>query len=60
MEASIFNFAFFILAGLAILGLLAMATTAIVIAVKAAWSWLRAHVVCFFSGLLRSTQFKKK
>jgi hypothetical protein len=43
MEASIFKFAFFLLVGLAIFGLLAMATTAVVLGLKVVWLWLRAH-----------------
>jgi hypothetical protein len=44
MEASIFKFAFFVLMGLAILALLAMATGVIVLGIKVVWLWLKAHV----------------
>ena len=43
MEATIFKFAFFILMGLAILGLLTMATVAIVFWLRVVWLWLKAH-----------------
>jgi len=44
MEATIFRFAFFIVTGLALLGLLTMATVAIVFWLRVLWLWLRAHV----------------
>ena len=44
MEATFFKFAFFLLMGLAILGLLTMATVAIVFWLRIAWLWLRTHV----------------
>jgi hypothetical protein len=44
MEATIFKYAFFALIGLAILGLLTMATVAIVFWLKVVWLWLRPHV----------------
>jgi len=40
MEASFFKYAFLILVGLAMLGLLAMGTTVVVIGVKVGWMWL--------------------
>jgi len=44
MEASFFKFAFIVLMGLAMLGILAMATTVIVIGLKLVWLWLTTHV----------------
>lgn len=44
MEALIFKIAFFILIGLAILGLLIMATVAIVFWLRVVWLWRREHV----------------
>jgi hypothetical protein len=44
MEAAFFKLAFFVLMGLAILSLLAIATTFVVVTLKALWSWLRIHV----------------
>lgn len=44
MEATIFKFAFFVLIGLAILGLLTMATVAIVFWLRVAWLWFRTRV----------------
>lgn len=44
MEASFFKFAFVILMGLAMLGILAMATTVIVLGLKVVWLWLLTHV----------------
>jgi len=44
MEATFFKFAFFILIGLAVLGLLTMATVALVFWLRVVWLWLRAHV----------------
>jgi hypothetical protein len=44
MQAIFFKFAFFVLIGLAILGLLTMATVAIVFWLRVVWLWLRAHV----------------
>jgi len=44
MEASFFKFAFFVLIGLALLGLSTMATVAIVFWIRVVWLWLRAHV----------------
>jgi hypothetical protein len=47
MEASFFKFTFIVLMGLAMLGTLAMATTVIVVGLKAVWLWLttRARTV---------------
>jgi len=44
MEASIYKFAFLVLIGLALLGLLTMATVAIVFWLKVVWLWLRVHL----------------
>lgn len=44
MEATFFKFAFFVLMALAILGLLTMATVAIVFWLRIVCLWLRAHV----------------
>jgi len=44
MEAAFFKFAFIILMGLAMLGLLTMATTVIVLGLKVVWLWLRTRV----------------
>jgi hypothetical protein len=44
METTIFKFAFFVLFGLAILGLLTMVTVAIVFWLRVVWLWLRTHV----------------
>jgi hypothetical protein len=44
MEAAIFKFAFFVLIGLAILGLLIMATVAVVFWLRVTWLWLRQRV----------------
>jgi len=44
VEATIFKFAFFVLIGLAILGLLTMAAVAIVFWLRVVWLWLREHV----------------
>jgi hypothetical protein len=48
MEAAFWKLAFFVLMGLAILSLLAIATTFVVVTLKALWSglrsWLRIHV----------------
>ena len=43
MEAAFFKFAFIILMGLAMLGLLIMATTVIVLGLKVVWLWLTTH-----------------
>ena len=43
MEATFFKFAFFVLIGLAMLGLLTMATVAIVFWLRILWIWLRAY-----------------
>lgn len=43
MEATIFKFAFFVLIGLAILGLLTMATVAIVFWLRVACLWVKTH-----------------
>ena len=40
MEASFFKFAFIVIMGLAMLGLLVMATTVLVVGLKLAWLWL--------------------
>jgi len=44
MEAAFFKFAFIILMGLAMLGLLTMATTVIVLGLKVVWLWLTTRV----------------
>jgi hypothetical protein len=44
MEATFVKFAFFVLMALAILGLLTMATVAIVFWLRIVWLWLRTHV----------------
>ncbi len=44
MEATFFKFAFFALITLVILGLLTMATVAIVFWLRIVWHWLRAQV----------------
>jgi len=44
MEATFFKFAFFILIGLALLGLLTMATVAIGFWLTVVWSWLRTRL----------------
>ena len=44
MEVTIFKFAFFVLIGLALLGLLTMATVAIVFWLRVMWLWFRTHV----------------
>jgi hypothetical protein len=44
MEVTLFKFAFFALMGLAIFGLLIMATVAIVFWLKVIWLWLKPHV----------------
>jgi hypothetical protein len=44
MKATIFEIAFFVLIGLALLGLLTMATVAVVFWLRVVWLWLRAHV----------------
>jgi len=44
MEATFFKFAFFILIGLALLGLLTMATIAIGFWLTVVWSWLRKRL----------------
>jgi len=44
MEATFFKFAFFILIGLALLGLLTMATVAIVFWLTVVRSWLRTRL----------------
>jgi len=44
MEASIFKVAFFVVVGFALLGLSAIAATVIVLGLKVAWLWLRAHL----------------
>jgi hypothetical protein len=44
MEATIFKFAFFLLIGLAVLGLLATTITVLVLEVKVLWLWLRTRV----------------
>jgi len=44
MEAIFFKFAFFILIGLALLGLLTMATVAIVFWLSVVWSWLSTRL----------------
>ncbi len=43
MEATFFKFAFILLMGLAMLGLLTMATTVIVLGLKVVWLWLTTH-----------------
>jgi hypothetical protein len=43
MELLLFKFAFFVLVGLAILGLLAIATMVGTVVLKALWFGLRAH-----------------
>lgn len=43
MEAEFFKFAFFVLMGLAILGLLAIITMFTVVGLKLLWSWLPIH-----------------
>jgi hypothetical protein len=42
MEASIFKFVFFIIVGLAILGLSGMVIAFTAIAIKGVWQWLKA------------------
>jgi len=44
MEASFFKFAFIILMGLAMLGLLTMATAVIVLGLRVVWLWLTTHL----------------
>lgn len=44
MEGTFYKFAFFVLIGLAMLGLLTMATVAIVFWLRILWLWLAAHV----------------
>jgi hypothetical protein len=44
MEISFFKYAFFVLMGLSIFCLLAIATTFVVIVLKAAWLSLKSHV----------------
>jgi len=44
MEATVFKFAFFALIGLAILGLLIMATVAVVFWLRVIWLWLKPHL----------------
>jgi hypothetical protein len=43
MEPVLFKVAFFVLMGLATLGLLAIATMVVMVVLKALWFWLRAH-----------------
>ena len=44
MEASFFKFAFITLMGLAMLGVLTMATTVTVLGLKVVWLWLTTRV----------------
>ncbi|MBZ5570943.1 MAG: hypothetical protein LAO09_03580 [Acidobacteriia bacterium] len=44
MEATFFKFTFIVLMGLAMLGILAMATTVIVLGLKIVWLWLTTYV----------------
>ena len=44
MELAFFKFAFFVLMGLAILGLLAIITMFTVVGLKLLWSWLPIHI----------------
>ena len=50
MEVTFFKFAFFVFVGLAILGLLTMATVAAVFWLRIAWLWLRANLRTAKSG----------
>jgi hypothetical protein len=43
METALWKLAFFVLMGLAILGLLAIVTMFTVVGLKVLWSWLRMH-----------------
>jgi len=52
MKATIFEIAFFVLIGLAILGLLVMATVAVVSWVRVVWLWLRTPVTTAKPGHL--------
>jgi len=44
MEATFYKIAFLVLMGLAMLGILAMATTVVVLGLKVVWLWLTTRV----------------
>lgn len=43
MEVSFYKYAFFILMGIAALGLLGIVSMFVWVTLRATWSWLRAH-----------------